>query len=464
MSIAATGDEEQKRGIMSKKGGNLVSHHEHLSTEVLVVGAGASGLPAAIGAARAGAKVICIEEDPVIGGAPSDYYVCLFFGAPITGINAELKSLLESKYAPTPRARLFLPSGWQRAWRELIAAEANLRVITGARAVGVRHAPGSGTPVVTGVAVEVLPGATFDISARVTIDCTGSGILSELAGCTIMYGREAQSEFDEERAPEKADNQVQACTWMYFIQGIPGARPPDRADWRPRAVHVNEGLPFTAAERDPYPERVLPGETDPELYLQWGGGKSAFPGYDTRDPISLAQAHAEAYEMLEPQLRELQENGYTVHLAPRIGVRECRRVVGDHVMTESDIACERFPDDTIAVAEYGFDIWGPKVEKKGRSSRYKKTKHPWRYGIPCRSLIPKGVDGMLVAGKCMSGTHIAQSSFRVMPIAGSTGQAAGVAAALAAARSVQPRQLDVGELRTELKKARQHVQLAFDEE
>jgi hypothetical protein len=458
MSIAARGDEEQKRGTMSNKGGNLVSHHENLSTEVLVVGAGASGLPAAIGAARAGAKVICIEEDPVIGGAPSDYYVCLFFGAPITGINAELKSLLESKYAPTPRARLFLPSGWQRAWRELIAAEANLRVITGARAVGVRHASGSGTPVVTGVAVEVLPGATFDISARVTIDCTGSGILSELAGCTIMYGREAQSEFDEERAPEKADNQVQACTWMHFIQGIPGA---DRSgDWRPRGVHVNEGIPYNPAERNPHPERVLPGETDPELYLHWGG---AFPGYDTRDPISLAQAHAEAYQTLEPQLRELQENGYTVHLAPRIGVRECRRVVGEHVMTESDIATETFPDDTIAVGEYGFDIWGPKVAMKGRSSRYKKTRGYRRYGVPYRALVPSGVDGLLVAGKCMSGTHVAQSSFRVMPIAGSTGQAAGVAAALAAQRRVAPRDLDPEDVRQTLRQPMQRLQLAFEQ-
>jgi hypothetical protein len=204
----------------------------------------------------------------------------------------------------------------------------------------------------------------------------------------------------------------------------------------------------------------LPGETDPELYLHWGG---AFAGYDTRDPISLAQAHAEAYEMLEPQLRELQENGYTVHLAPRIGVRECRRVVGEHVMTESDIATETFPEDTIAVGEYGFDIWGPKVAKKGRSSRYKKTRGYLRYGVPYRALVPSGVDGLLVAGKCMSGTPIAQSSFRVMPIAGSTGQAAGVAAALAAQRRVAPRDLDPEDVRQTLLQPMQRLQLAFEQ-
>jgi hypothetical protein len=431
--------------------------YPHLEADVLVVGAGASGLPAAIGAARAGAHVICIEEDAVVGGAPSDYYVCLFYGRPMTGINAELERLLQRKYAPTTRAKFYLPSSYQRAWRELVAGEDNLRVIPGARAVGARHAPGSGTPTVAGVTVEVLPGVAFDISAWVTIDCTGSGIISELAGCSIMYGREGRSDFDEQWAPEETDDSVQACTWMYFIQGIPGAEHP--VGWRPQGVHVNVGIPFPDEESDPPAEPLLPGERDPELYLEWGGGAGGFHGYDTRDPLSLAQAHGDAYQALEPELRELHKNGYTVHLAPRIGVRECRRVVGEHIMTESDIATEQFPADTIAVGEYGFDIW-PKGGKKRQESRYIST-YPWRFGIPYRALVPSGVDGLLVAGKCMSGTHLAQSSFRVMPIAGSTGQAAGVAAALSAQNRVAPRNLDPEDIRLVLQQPEQHLQLTF---
>jgi hypothetical protein len=440
-----------------------MTHHADLTCDVLVVGAGASGIPAAVGAARAGAKVILLEEDPVIGGAPSDYYVCLFYGRPMTGVNAELEHLLKSKYAPTPRATFFLPSGYQRAWRELIAAETDLHVITGARAVGARHKKGTETARVMGVTVEVLPGVTFDVTGEITIDCTGSGIISELAGCNIMYGREAKSEYGEAHAQKKADDKVQACTWMYFIQGIPGARRPDRVDWRPRGVHVNVGIAFPDAEREPPPKPVLPGETDPELYLQWGGGPDGFYGYDTRDPISLAQAHAEAHQSLEPEFERLRENGYTVHLAPRIGVRECRRVVGEHVMSESEITSETFPEDTIAIAEYGIDIWPKTEERKKRASSRDtgRPKWPWRYGIPYRALIPKGVDGLLVAGKCMSGTHIAQSSFRVMPIAGSTGQAAGVAAALSAKQGVRPRDLAPRELREVLRKPPQNLQLSF---
>ena len=71
---------------------------------------------------------------------------------------------------------------------------------------------------------------------------------------------------------------------------------------------------------------------------------------------------------------------------------------------------------------------------------------------------------MLVAGKCMSGTHIAQSSFRVMPIVAGAGQAAGVAGALSATRAIQPRQLDPDDLRKALRGDRQHLQLSFDEQ
>ncbi len=430
-----------------------MAQHDDLTTDVLVVGAGASGLPAALGAARAGAKVICIEEDPVIGGAPSDYYVCLFYGRPITGILAELEQLLKTKYAPTPRARFFLPSGYQRAWHQVIAAERNLHVVAGARAVGVLHEGGTGP--VGGVTVEVIPGQTFNISSKVTIDASGSGIVSDLAGCAVMYGRDAKAEFGEPHAPEAADDQVQACTWMYFIQSIPGIRDKPRA----RAVHVNVGIPARGEDHLPQPEPVLPGETDPELYLQWG---CAVECRDTRDPIALSEAHVKAYEVMEPELQRLHENGYTVHLAPRIGVRECRRIRGEYVITENDITGGLFPDDTVAVADYGFDDWRPHRVSKERGNVDEFGAATARYGIPYRALIPQGVDGLLVTGKCMSGTHIAQSSFRVMPIAGSTGQAAGVAAALCARHNAQPRNLDPEEVRGMLRKKEQHLQLSFD--
>lgn len=436
--------------------------HPDLRADVLVVGAGAAGLPAAIGAARAGAKVILIEEDPVVGGAPSDYFVCLFYGGPISGVLAELEALLNAKYSPVPRAQFYLPSGFQRAWRELLAAEERLHVITGARAARVLTSERGGRPVVRGVSVEVGPGASFDISAPVTIDATGSGAVSAMAGCEVMYGREGRGDFGEPSAPPQPDERVQACTWMYFVQRMPGADPLPPGERV--GVPVNIGIP-PRGHSGPWPPWD-PGP-DPGLYLQWG---CAVFCRDPRDPVELARAHEEAYAAMERDHARLRESGHMIYLAPRIGVREASRIVGEYVLTEQDLRAGAFPEDTIAAADYGLDIWreeGAEAEAweghGGRGAVEVYDLEVARYGIPYRALVPRGVDGLLVAGKCMSGTHIAQSSFRVMPIVAAAGQAAGVAAALCAQRGAQPRALDPQEVRRLLRGERQRVQLSFDE-
>ena len=429
--------------------------HTDLTAEVLVVGAGAAGLPAAIGAARAGAKVVLIEEDPVVGGAPCDYYVCLFYGAPITGVLDELHGILKAKHSPVPGAQFFLPVSFQRAWGELLAAEPNLTVITGAKAREVRVSERGGKPAVTGVSVEVAPGRAFDIGSSVTIDCTGSGEVSVAAGCTALYGRDARSDFGEPNAPEKADNWVQAVTWMYFVQRMPDARPLPEG-FRP-GVGVLTGI-RPRGHTGPWPSEEAIRAPDPGLYLQWG---CAVPCRDTRDPIALAESHQRAYEQMADHHAVLQEHGYQVYLAPRIGVREANRIVGEYVITENDMRNSVFPEDAITIADYGLDIWQPRTKGKKGSTVEAFGMDTARYGIPYRALVPRDVDGLLVAGKCMSGTHIAQSSFRVQPIVASAGQAAGVAAALAAKHRTQPRRVDASEVQGILRRPDQHVQLSF---
>ena len=438
--------------------------HSDLATDVLVVGAGASGLPAAIGAARAGAKVVVIEEDPVVGGAPCDYYVCLFYGAPITGVLKELHDLLKAKHSPVPGAQFFLPVSFQRAWGELLTAEPNLTVITGAKARQVRLSDAGAKPTVTGVNIEIAPGRSFEIQSKVTVDCTGSGEVSVAAGCMALYGRDARSDFGEPSAPEKADDWVQAVTWMYFVQRMPDARPlPNR--FRP-GVGVLTGI-SPRGHSGPWPSAEAMHAPDPGLYLQWG---CAVPCRDTRDPVELAQSHQLAYQAMERDHAVLREHGYQVYLAPRIGVREANRIVGECVITEHDIRDRVFPPDTVAVADYGLDIWEPQTREQPDRGGHEKDGtvevfglETARYGIPYRALVPRDVDGLLVAGKCMSGTHIAQSSFRVQPIVASAGQAAGVAAALAAKHEIQPRRVDATEIQGILRGPDQQVQLSFEE-
>jgi choline dehydrogenase-like flavoprotein len=133
---------------------------------------------------------------------------------------------------------------------------------------------------------------------------------------------------------------------------------------------------------------------------------------------------------------------FAMHLAPRIGIRESRRVMGEAVVTATDLLAGRFPDDTIACCEFFLDAWG---------EHDKLPRTPVSAGIPYRALIPRATEGLLVTGKAMSGTHLAMCAYRVQPIMASCGTAAGIAAALAARQDTGVRSINVGELQRRLR-------------
>ena len=167
----------------------------------------------------------------------------------------------------------------------------------------------------------------------------------------------------------------------------------------------------------------------------------------------------EALDVMARDHALLREHGYAIYLAPRIGIREQSRILGEHVVTENDLRSGILPDDTIALGTYGFDIWGGKKAFSGLSQA---ERHVPGYGIPYRALIPRDVDGLLIAGKAISGTHIAMSAYRVMPIVGSIGQAAGIAAALCIKQKRRPGHIAVDEVRNILESQRHQVKLRFD--
>ena len=142
------------------------------------------------------------------------------------------------------------------------------------------------------------------------------------------------------------------------------------------------------------------------------------------------------------------EDSFLMMTAAEIGVRESRMIVGDYVLTEQDCRnCVKF-EDAIAACNYDIDIHNP--EGTGTSHYYFPAGE--YYTIPYRSLIPKGVSNMLVAGRCISSDHGAQASYRIMPVVSCIGEAAGAAIGLAAKQNCKVREVDVKELQNELKK------------
>ena len=140
------------------------------------------------------------------------------------------------------------------------------------------------------------------------------------------------------------------------------------------------------------------------------------------------------------------EEAVVVATSPAIGVRESRRVIGDYRLTREDVlAGHRFPDD-IALCGAPIEDHGP-----GGGTTWDYVPDGGVYGIPFRTLLPAGLDGLIVAGRCFSATHDAHASARSMATCMAMGQAAGTAAALAVAGWRDPRELDVAVLRDRLR-------------
>lgn len=163
------------------------------------------------------------------------------------------------------------------------------------------------------------------------------------------------------------------------------------------------------------------------------------------DPFEITEAEIEAREQVFELHKFLKENipGFedsrVLSTALQIGIRESRKIVGEYTLTEEDLLALRHFDDAIAVANYAIDIHNP----EGTGTRWCEFENGQWYEIPYRCLIPKNMDNLLVAGRCISSTHEAQSSYRIMPFCAELGQAAGTAVAMARRNGTGVRDVDV---------------------
>jgi hypothetical protein len=176
----------------------------------------------------------------------------------------------------------------------------------------------------------------------------------------------------------------------------------------------------------------------------------------------LTRAECESRRQMEQIARFLSERvpgfaeAYVAQSGVQIGVRETRRITGDYRLTGRDILAARTFDDAVARGAYPVDIHNP----EGSGTTLRRLPRGAAYDIPLRCLLPAGVDHILVAGRCISGTHVAHSSYRVMPIAMATGHAAGVCAALAARTGRGPREVPAADVQRVLR--RQQASLRDD--
>jgi len=176
------------------------------------------------------------------------------------------------------------------------------------------------------------------------------------------------------------------------------------------------------------------------------------PNVDATDPVALTAAELEGRRQVREYHRFLRdrvrgfERSVVVGTSPSIGIRESRRGIGDYQLARSDVLEARRFDDEIALC-------GAPIEDHGigGGTEWQYVPGGAVYGIPYRALLPKTLEGMLVAGRCFSSTHDAHASARSMATCMAMGQAAGTAAALAAAGNCLPRDVPADTLRSRLR-------------
>lgn len=417
-----------------------------LHFDVIVAGAGPGGIAAAVAAARNGAKVALLEDDLVPGGAPVDMYVTFMCGGPRVGLFQKLVQSLNRDFpvggvscetfgerGSDGKNHWWMPSAFAVEYRRLIESQSNITLLCGAHVFDAIVKDKGNRNQVLGVRV-IRNGCFQEITAPVTIDATGSGIVAATAGCKILYGSEAKKDFNESYGLEVSDGKVQPCTQMYISQRV-----------RNDAVFPIEKFGSGVLEDN---NRRWAQEQDREefyrnntsIFLHWGVSRYC---PDTTDPVAVAETQVSVQKTMEKYMKILGDAGFAMHLAPKIGVREARRVQGEYVLTVDDLFKGMQPDDKIADASYPIDAWGWNIP-----AEIKRSVKP--YGIPYRCLIPLGTEGLLTAGRIISGTRLANSSYRVQPICSSIGEAAGTAAAMASLNKTSVRNIDVKKLRTNL--------------
>ena len=437
--------------------------------DVLVVGGGPAGLGAGLGAADAGSDVILVERHAFLGGNATAALVMPLMSfhtqrgpAPAGGaaelmphdhgpgdpvVQGVLRRLLERLEAAGGSVRPSLQTGFVVPFDpevfKLVALdlldEGGVRVLLHALATGI-----VGPPRPDGVVFDTKSGPVV-IMARAVVDATGDGDVAALAGAPYEIGRDG-------------DDLVQPMTLMFRMveferAGFAAYRQAHPDQWR--GVHGLWELvrqASAAGELALAREDILFFGTPHERELSVNSTRvTGVLGTSVWD-LTLAEWQARRQmRQIAAFLRKYVpgfERSYVAQSGVTIGVRETRRITGEYQLTADDILGAHKWDDVIARGTYPIDIHNP----QGKGTLLMRLPPGESYDIPLRSLVPLRVDRLTVAGRCISGTHEAHSSYRVMPIAMATGQAAGVCAALAARAGKAIRDVPAADVQTELRR------------
>lgn len=196
---------------------------------------------------------------------------------------------------------------------------------------------------------------------------------------------------------------------------------------------------------------------------EWRLNTTRVQGYDPSDPDDVTKAYFECLDQVDFLMDYFKkcpglENAKLSQIGSLMGVRESRRICGKYYLTKADLAQGKNFEDTIALCSYPVDMHPSKGSAAG-ASREEDLKIAEVYAIPYRIMVPKHIENLLVAGRCVSADREALAAIRVMAPVMAMGEAAGVAAAMSSKQKTSPARIDVQELRGKLREKNCEVDL-----
>jgi len=421
--------------------------------DVVVCGGGTAGAVAGLAAAREGAKTLIIEQFGALGGTQTQGWVTPMMPNRIenrqlcAGLDAELRRRHAERH-PNEDQSWYNPHTvaiiLDQMAQEFGSTVFFQTIVVGAKRTGDNWRLGL-----------VNKDGLTEIEGKILIDATGDADVARAARAEVFSG-------DEEGRHQPMT--LRFTMGNVNMEGVEVYLRTLGLDAAPPLLYFGASEAKDSAVGDVVRGAVADGllEEDDLGYFQFFGilgrpRELAFncpriSGLDGASAKDLSAAQVVGRQKIDRIVRFCQrylpgfDDAYLSTVAPMVGVRETRRIVGEYVLTEDEcLAAAKFADP-IARCNYPVDVHNP----SGPGVILKKIPAGDYYEIAYRCLIPKTTDGMLVAGRCLSATFNAQSSARIQPVCRAMGEASGIAAAMCVKNGIEPRALPYTALRERL--------------
>lgn len=407
------------------------------TVDVLVCGGGPAGVGAAVVAGRQGVSTMVVESMDCLGGTATAGLMSAWGGRSSSQVMQEIFERTHQKW------EILGDSGDERVGLSSIHHEAQKIVLdelmreTGVRILFCTIVCGAIVEQdrVRGVIVENKSGRGV-ILAKCVIDATGDGDVAAYAGVPYTKGR-------------KEDGKMQPCTLMFNIGGVDYEKAVFPGSFETKVFTEKGELQSLAKTRLPFPAGHVLLYPNPVPQAASCNMTNDID-IDGTDAESITKGILDCRSQIEPIIEFLHEYvpGYEkcwlMSSASMLGIRETRHFEGIETLAEDTILQAKLHDDwVVRRAYFNFDvhnITGSGLDKTGVQHEWKQ---PDDYSIPYGCLVPKKIEGLLLSGRNISGSHLAHSNFRIMSVCIALGEAAGAAAALAVKNSQALKEVDV---------------------